>query len=80
MKNFPGPMYDNSGGGFTNGSDAYSPFGSLVLGNDALYGTTIRGGLRVSVGSGGVFCINTNGSGYAVLKGFSPGATMLTTT
>ena len=43
-----------------------SPFGSLVQGADgALYGTALYGG---SVGGGTVFKLNTDGTGFAVLK------------
>lgn len=50
-----------------NGDGAY-PWAGLVLRNNALYGTTYSGGIY---NTGTVFKINTDGSGYAVLKSFS---------
>ena len=47
--------------------DAAGPSGGVVLSGDTLYGTTGSGG---GFGKGTVFKINTDGSGYAVLKEF----------
>lgn len=44
------------------------PYGALIQGtNGALYGTTLHGGL---IAQGTVFKLNTDGSGYAVVKFF----------
>jgi uncharacterized repeat protein (TIGR03803 family) len=63
---------------FTNSPDGAFPVGSLTLSGSVLYGTTSDGG---NLGNGTVFKINTDGTGYAVLKsftnspdGFSPAA------
>jgi uncharacterized repeat protein (TIGR03803 family) len=53
---------------FTNLPDAEYPLGGLILGGGTLYGTTAAGG---SSGSGTVFKLNTNGTGYAVLRSFT---------
>ena len=53
---------------FTGGSDGANPLAGLVLAGSTLYGTTENGG---SSGDGVVFKIDTDGSGYAVLKSFS---------
>jgi len=53
---------------YTNSDGAY-PYAGLVLSGNTLYGTTEDGG---SSGNGTVFQINTNGSGFTVLKNFSP--------
>ena len=53
---------------FTNMPDAATPYAGLVLGSNTLYGTTIFGGTS---GWGSIFKINTDGSGYQVLKSFS---------
>ena len=55
---------------FTIHTNGQSPRGALVLSGDTLYGTTTVGG---GVGfSGTIFKINTNGTGYVVLKRLSP--------
>ena len=51
----------------TNSDGAY-PDGVLTLAGNTLYGTTYRGG---SLGNGTVFQINTDGTGYTVLKHFA---------
>ena len=53
---------------FTNNSDGSTPDAGLLLADSTLYGTTLNGG---SSGSGTVFKVNTDGTGYAVLKNFS---------
>jgi uncharacterized repeat protein (TIGR03803 family) len=50
------------------GIDGESPSGGLVLNGDTLYGTTSFGG---SNNVGTVFKINTNGTGFGVLKHFA---------
>jgi len=52
---------------FTNSPDGANPQAGLLLVGNTLYGTTYNGG---SSGNGTVFEINTNGTGYAVLKSF----------
>jgi uncharacterized repeat protein (TIGR03803 family) len=56
------------------GSDGEHPVAGLVLSGSTLYGTTAYGGSSYSPtddGYGVVFKVNTDGSGYAVLKSFS---------
>jgi uncharacterized repeat protein (TIGR03803 family) len=55
---------------FTNGLDGANPYGSLLLSGSTLYGTTT--GIH-GANYGSVFKINTNGSGFAVLKTFLGG-------
>src|SRR6266496_3550408 len=55
---------------FTNSVEGSLPYGGLVLSGSTLYGTTSEGGTN---GSGTVFKLNTDGSGYTVLKNFTPG-------
>jgi uncharacterized repeat protein (TIGR03803 family) len=52
---------------YTN-SDGANPWGNLVISGNTLYGTAILGG---GSGSGTVFSINTDGTGYTVLHTFS---------
>ncbi len=55
---------------FMGAQDAAGPNGELVVGtNGTLYGTTYYGGM--SNFGGGVFKLNADGSGYAVLRRFS---------
>ena len=58
-----------------NGSDGASPQGGLVLASNILYGTTGVGGnlyaSNINGGDGVVFQVNTDGTGFAVLKNFS---------
>jgi uncharacterized repeat protein (TIGR03803 family) len=56
------------------GSDAANPVAGLVLAGSTLYGTARHGGNDAGLysdGCGVVFEVNTNGSGYAVLRSFS---------
>ena len=56
------------------GTNGGNPQGSLVLAGGTLYGTTQQGGSSYGGGSQGcgvVFRVNTDGSGYTVLKNFS---------
>ena len=53
---------------FTNGSDGSFPEAGLILDGGVLYGTASEGG---DGGDGTVFKVNTNGSGFAVLKAFT---------
>jgi uncharacterized repeat protein (TIGR03803 family) len=58
---------NNAESDFTN-SDGDSPFSALVLSGNTLYGTTTGGGVN---GSGTVFALNTNGTGFNTLHAFS---------
>ena len=72
---------NTNGSGYTvlksftgSATDGSRPFAGLVLSGTTLYGTTMAGGLTNafwSSGMGTVFKVNTDGSGYAVLKLFS---------
>ncbi len=53
---------------FTNGSDGANPFAGLVLSCNTLYGTAANGG---SAGTGTIFAINTNGTGFTILHSFT---------
>src|SRR3974390_702341 len=57
----------NSSGVSTNGDGSY-PWAGLILSGSTLYGTARFGG---SSGSGTVFAINTNGTGFTVLHSFT---------
>jgi uncharacterized repeat protein (TIGR03803 family) len=54
---------------FTGGSDGASPVAELVLSSNTLFGTARAGGN--SGGEGTVFALNTDGSGFTVLHGFT---------
>jgi uncharacterized repeat protein (TIGR03803 family) len=60
-------------GGYTNSDGAY-PTCTLILSGNTLYGTTSQGGNQMSVtgsdGSGTVFTINTDGTGFTNLYDF----------
>jgi uncharacterized repeat protein (TIGR03803 family) len=49
-------------------ADGANPLGGLMLSGNTLYGTTGDGG---SSGSGGVFAVNTNGTGFTNLYNFT---------
>jgi uncharacterized repeat protein (TIGR03803 family) len=53
---------------FSSNPDGANPYCTLVLSNDTLYGTAYAGGAN---GSGTVFEIKTNGSGFKTLYSFS---------
>jgi uncharacterized repeat protein (TIGR03803 family) len=56
------------------GSDGREP-SSLLLSGQTLYGTTFYGGTATpGIGSGTVFKVSTNGTGFAVLKNFAGGS------
>lgn len=64
---------NTDGSGYTrlknfSGGDGSYPNGSLVLSGSALYGTTRHN--HSSSGDGTVFTLNTDGSGYTVLRNF----------
>ena len=55
---------------FTNDNSGYSPFAALVQGSDgSLYGSTYVGGY----GGGALFKLKTDGSSFAMLRGFGTG-------
>ncbi len=53
---------------FTGGADGANPEAGLVLSGNTLYGTASGGGTS---GCGTVFKVNTDGSGFTVLHGFT---------
>lgn len=53
-------------------TNAASPIGNLILSGDTLYGT--GSGALGPISFGGVFKINTDGSGYILLHGFTDGS------
>ena len=69
---------NTDGSGFTNlhsfaagidtNSDGFGPQSGLVLSGNILYGTASQGG---SSGSGTIFAVNTNGTGFTVLYHFT---------
>jgi uncharacterized repeat protein (TIGR03803 family) len=61
LHNFPDPAVPNDGA---------TPWNSLLLEGDTLYGMTLGGG---SSGNGTVFSIDTNGSNYGILHNFLDG-------
>jgi len=54
---------------FSGGSDGANPSAGLTLSGNTLYGTASEGGTS---GNGTVFSINTDGTGFTTLHGFSP--------
>jgi uncharacterized repeat protein (TIGR03803 family) len=58
---------DNHFGVYTN-ADGANPGGSLILSGDTLFGTTSKGGIG---GSGAVFALRTDGSGFTNLYNFA---------
>src|SRR5580692_11258252 len=55
---------------FTGGSDGASPQAGLILSGNTLYGAAYQGG---SSNQGGVFKVNTDGSGFTNLHNFTGG-------
>jgi uncharacterized repeat protein (TIGR03803 family) len=53
---------------FTGGSDGSEPFSGLILSGNTLYGTAVGGG---SSGTGTVFKLNTDGTGFTILYSFT---------
>jgi uncharacterized repeat protein (TIGR03803 family) len=68
IKNFTATGWNGSAE--TNADGAY-PVAGLTLSGTTLYGTTEIGGVY---GGGTVFSVNTNGSGFTVLKNFTGGS------
>jgi uncharacterized repeat protein (TIGR03803 family) len=66
LHTFSPSVFNTSGGGFTN-SDGANPVG-LILSGNMLYGTTKSGGAN---GSGTVFALNTDGTGFVTLHTFN---------
>jgi uncharacterized repeat protein (TIGR03803 family) len=68
---------NTNGTGFTNlhsftyDTDGNNPRAGLVLSGSTLYGTTSQGGSSSSQGSGSIFAINTDGSGFTNLHRFT---------
>ena len=60
LHNFSGSLITNTDGG--------SPLAALILSNNTLYGTTSWGGTS---GSGTVFRVNTDGSGFTTMHNFA---------
>jgi uncharacterized repeat protein (TIGR03803 family) len=56
--------------GFTDGNDGSSPADGLILSGSTLYGTASGGGTN---GDGTVFAVNTNGTSFTNLYGFTGG-------
>jgi uncharacterized repeat protein (TIGR03803 family) len=63
VKKFPNAVWDPATSSFPN-SDGVSPLPGLAVVGDTLYGTTKIGG---QFGSGTIFKVNTDGSGFAVI-------------
>jgi uncharacterized repeat protein (TIGR03803 family) len=61
----------NSSGFYTN-SDGAQPYGTLMLSGNTLYGTAYEGGMW---GSGTVFALNSNGTGFSTLYSFTASST-----
>jgi len=58
--------------GFTSSPDGAAPVGNLIFGTDnAIYGTTCRGGTNLLADGGTLFKLNRDGSGYSILRSFS---------
>jgi uncharacterized repeat protein (TIGR03803 family) len=68
LHSFAAGGYDSISGSETN-SDGANPYAGLLLSGNTLFGTTGAGG---SSGSGAVFEINTNGTGFTTLYYFTP--------
>ena len=68
---------NTNGSGFTNiytftgGTDGANPTAGLILSGTNLYGTTYGNFSGNPGGNGTVFKVNTNGTGFALLHGFS---------
>ena len=71
LYSFTAKNYNGATGGMTN-SDGANPYASLILSGNTLYGTASTGG-NSDFGSGTVFAINTNGTGFANLHSLNYG-------
>jgi uncharacterized repeat protein (TIGR03803 family) len=56
---------------FLNGSDGANPVAGLILSGNTLYGTADYGG---TASNGTIFSLNTNGTGFETLYGFTNGS------
>src|SRR5438874_11723146 len=61
----PAQIYNNLHNFAATSHDGYSPLTDLVLISNTLYGTTASGGTN---GNGTIFKINTDGTGYGILR------------
>jgi uncharacterized repeat protein (TIGR03803 family) len=68
LYSFTAKSFNGATGGNTN-SDGANPYASLILSGNTLYGTASTGG-NSDFGSGTVFAINTNGTGFTNLHSF----------
>jgi len=68
--NFSANIFNLQENGFTN-SDGANPQAALLLSGGTLYGTTVTGGSR---GSGTVFAISTNGTGFTNFQNMADSA------
>ena len=68
LYSFTAKNYNGATGGMTN-SDGANPYAVLLLSGNTLYGTASTGG-NSDYGSGTVFAINTNGTGFTNLHSF----------
>jgi uncharacterized repeat protein (TIGR03803 family) len=66
LKSFSAPVADTSG--VLTNNDGAEPLAGLVMGSNALYGTTYAGG---AFGKGTVFSLHADGTGFTVLRQFS---------
>jgi uncharacterized repeat protein (TIGR03803 family) len=60
--------FSSRSGSFQTNSDGAAPYASLILSGNTLFGTAQVGG---SLGSGTVFSLNTDGTGFTVLHSFT---------
>ncbi len=68
LYSFTAKNFNGNTGGMTN-SDGANPYAVLILSGSTLYGTASTGG-NSDYGSGTVFAINTNGTGFTNLHSF----------
>ena len=61
-------VFTAMGGPLKTNSDGARPLAALTISGNTLYGTTLQGG---SSGSGTVFAINSNGTGFTNLHNFT---------
>jgi len=71
LYNFAATRQDVNLGSVSTNSSGANPLAALMLSGNTLYGAAEHGGTN---GSGTLFSINTNGTGFAVLHSFQPTA------